>query len=117
MKQLITLWIISAIVLLPISSATMAQDAAPLFNPSSAEVDESVTSTPENDVESRRMNDLLYNMSLLEGEGDKLQSTFGIVDASGKYTPGALGKLKVKPSDKQRLIKIANGSLTDKEKE
>ncbi len=59
----------------------------------------------------------LQNINDLDAELGNLTDAFGYKDASGQYVTGSLGRLKLKPSDKQRLIKIANGSLTDKEKQ
>ncbi len=50
------------------------------------------------------------------GEVQLLESAYGITGDDGNYISGSFDALKLKPSDKKRLIKLANGSLTDKEK-
>lgn len=45
-----------------------------------------------------------------------LNQAFGVINGDGQYRPGSLRNLKLKPSDKKRLIQIANGSLTERQK-
>ncbi len=58
-------------------------------------------------------------MAALSGSENTLQAinlAFGAITGDGEYRPGSLRNLKLKPSDKKRLIQIANGSLTERQK-
>lgn len=50
------------------------------------------------------------------GEVQFLESAYGTINDQNEYVKGSFDALKLKPSDKKRLIKLANGSLTDREK-
>lgn len=48
---------------------------------------------------------------------NRLITAFGTVDSQGAYRAGSLGKLRLKPSDRLRLIQIANGSLSETDRQ
>lgn len=73
---------------------------------------------PEMQISDQDRDDsILGSLSEAELSLHELNQAFGYVDEQGKFFPGALGRLKLKPTDKKRLIKIANGSLTNREKD
>ncbi len=116
MKQPLA-FLIGCILLMPFIPVVQAQSSVPK-NPFSREIDEGRTadSRPSSSSADQATNDLLYNLSGLDTEADKLEASFGFVDDKGDYTAGSLGRLKLKPSDKKRLIQLANGSLSEEEK-
>ncbi len=121
MKRL-CLFIILILATWPLIQAAQAQSPTPtpeLENPFSRELEESDTNPPplDSSPDQVRADELLYNLSGLDSEADKLQATLGFIDDQGNYQSGSLGRLKLKPSDKKRLTKLANGSLNEKEKE
>ncbi len=91
-----------------------------LANPAYRELDEQ---NEPNDTQGetqtdaqKKQDELLYNLGIVADQGDELQQAFGTLDDKGNYSPGTLKTIKLKPSDKKRLIKLANGSLSDKQK-
>lgn len=46
---------------------------------------------------------------------DLVQAGFGTFNEEGEYKKGSLEALKLKPSDKKRLIKLATGNITERE--
>lgn len=55
-------------------------------------------------------------LNSIGGAVQQLESAYGTINADGSYARGSFEALKLKPSDKERLIALANGSLTDAQK-
>lgn len=80
---------------------------------------EEVTSTSSGTMtaEQTARDALKSAINSIGGEVQELETAYGTILEDGTYKSGAFDSLKLKPSDKERLIKLANGSLTEREKE
>lgn len=113
MKQRCAFFLIVVLLCSSVAQLTSAQTSSEFRNPYVREVNETKyledsASYTESELEEL---ELMSNLATLDNEGDKLQTAFGIDE------DGALNRLKIKPSDKKRLIKLANGSMSESEKQ
>jgi hypothetical protein len=117
MKKLFFLYMVGLVALLPLVQVKAQQSINDSAGTISSDAQDTTSDTrPVTDAESAQLQLDMY-LNSLSGEIQKEEAQVGSINASGEFEKGILDKLKLKPSDKKRLIKLFNGSLTDKEKQ
>lgn len=117
MKRLISYLLVALFFAMPLmTNAQEATDSSgSTKDPYGREADETGDEGDSVTSSATSADELNYASTVLAGEGDQLEAAFGSIDDEGNFTPGSLKGLKLRPGDKKRLTKIANGSLTKKQ--